>query len=220
MDISASPTTVKRRRSPPVERQAEILDAAHDAFAACGFAAARVEDIARQAKVSKGTVYLYFPTKEALFEALVRRDIGPRVEMMRTFLKHYNGPLEVALTGVAELIISVIETGRLPIYPKLILAEATRFPELALFYRREVFGVIIESFAGLFSRAMDRDEIERSDPLVLTHLFVSPFVKSGLWQLTFGGVVDEHNPRVGDVLRAHVRHFLKSVSLSTSHEKG
>ena len=75
-----------RTRAPEV-RQAAILDAALAEFAAHGFEGARMEDVARGARVSKGTVYLFYPTKQALFEALVRRDIGPRVELMALFLK-------------------------------------------------------------------------------------------------------------------------------------
>jgi len=80
--------------------------------------------------------------------------------------------------------------------------------------------VIINAFAGLFSRAMDRGEIERSDSMILSHLFVSPFIKTALWRLAFGGYEDAKSPRAGDVLRTHVRHFLKSVSLSSPSEKG
>jgi AcrR family transcriptional regulator len=213
MNIPSTPTPQRQKRATPAQRQAHILEAAHDAFAAHGFAAARVEDIARRAKVSKGTVYLYFPTKAALFEALVRRDITPRVAMMRAFLRLYNGPLSAALTTVAEMAISMIEGGTIPIYPKLLLAEASRFPELAHFYRREVFGVVIEAFSDLFARAIERKDIRDADPLVLTHLFISPFIKSALWRLTFGADVNVHNPPVAAVLRAHIEHFLTSLSL-------
>jgi AcrR family transcriptional regulator len=132
--MTQSEPTPRARRAAPEVRQADILDAALAEFSEHGFEGARVEDIARHARVSKGTVYLYYPTKQALFEALVRRDIAPRVELAAVFLKGYDGPLEPALLRIADMAAAAIEAGRLPIYPKLLIAEAGRFPELAAFY--------------------------------------------------------------------------------------
>ncbi len=81
----------RARRAAPEVRQADILEAALAEFAHHGFSGARMEDVARRARVSKGTVYLYYPTKQALFEALVRRDVAPRVELITFFLDSYDG---------------------------------------------------------------------------------------------------------------------------------
>lgn len=203
-------TTKTRTRQKPEVRQAAILDAALKAFSEAGFSGARMDDIAAHARVSKGTLYLYYPTKDALFEALVRRDIGPKLGFLTTFLNHYNGPLELALSQAIELVASVIEKDQVPIYPKLLLAEGGRFPDLSDFYRREVFEVGITALAGLFERAMQRGAIETHDPLVLAHLFVSPIAKSAVWHLAFGGH-NQPTPSVRDVLRAHVTLFLKAI---------
>ncbi|ESQ81804.1 TetR/AcrR family transcriptional regulator [Asticcacaulis benevestitus] len=198
------------RRATPEVRQAEILDAALSQFAARGFADARMEEVAREARVSKGTVYLYYPTKMALFEALVRRDIGPRVEMMSGFLTSYDGPLEPVLRRVAGLVGGLIDSGQLPIYPKLLVAEAGRFPELVLFYRREVVGVILAALSGVFERAMARDEIRRGDSEVLAHLFIAPLLKSVLWSLVFAPA--EAVPfKATPYLDAHIDLFMKGL---------
>ena len=193
-------------------RQAAILNAALSQFADKGFADARMEDVAREAGVSKGTVYLYYPTKTALFEALVRRDIGPRVETMSRFLNGYDGPLEPVLRRLAKLVGSLIDSGQLPIYPKLLVAEAGRFPELVLFYRREVIGVILGALSGVFERAMKRGDICRMDSDVLAHLFIAPLMKSVLWSLIFAPVEDrpfEATP----YLDAHIDLFMKGLVL-------
>ena len=198
------------RRAAPEVRQTAILDAALAEFARHGFADARVEDIARRAAVSKGTVYLYYPTKQALFEALVRRDIGPRVAMVSRFLGAHDGPIEPVLSHLVGILAGMIEDGAVPIYPRLLVAEAARFPELIAFYRREVVGVMLGALAGLFERAMDRGEIAREDPVVLAHLFVAPGLKAMLWSLVFVSVETEPMaPRT--YLDAHVRLFLKGL---------
>lgn len=200
----------RSRRAAPEVRQQDILDAALAEFTRHGFAEARVEDIARGAAVSKGTVYLYYPTKQALFEALVRRDIGPRVAMVSAFLDGYHGPLEPALTNIVSLLAAMIDSGSLPVYPRLLLAEAGRFPELVAFYRREVVGRMLTALAGVFERAMERGEIRREDPAVLAHLFVAPGLKAALWALIFAPIEDAPLP-AQTYLSTHVRLFLKGL---------
>ena len=199
-----------RRRLAPEVRQADILDAALDEFSRHGFEGARMEDVARAAKVSKGTVYLYYPTKQALFEALVRRDIAPRVEMAAGFLKGYDGPLEPALMRMVELAAMAIEAGRLPVYPKLLIAEAGRFPELAAFYRREVVQKMLGALTGLFQRALDRGEISGIEAEMAAHLVIAPVLKSALWALVFADSDEAPFPPL-PYLRTHVRVFLKGL---------
>ena len=202
----------RQRRATPEVRQAAILDAALSQFADKGFADARMEDVAREAGVSKGTVYLYYPTKMALFEALVRRDIGPRVETMSRFLSGYDGPLEPVLRRLASLVGGLIDCGQLPIYPKLLVAEAGRFPELVLFYRREVIGVMLGALSGVFERAMARGDIRRMDSEVLAHLFIAPLMKSVLWSLIFTPVEDRPFQAM-PYLDAHIDLFMKGLVL-------
>ncbi|MGN6423184.1 MAG: TetR/AcrR family transcriptional regulator [Asticcacaulis sp.] len=204
------PDAARSRRLKPEQREAAILDAALEAFARHGFADARIEDIARVAQVSKGSVYLYFPTKQALFEALVRRDIGPRVAMARGFLDAYDGPLEIALQNLADMVSAIIDSGQTPIYPRLLVAESQRLPELVDFYRREVVGVLLAALSGLFARAMTKGEIAQDDPVMLAHLFVAPVLKALMWALVF--TPTEPEPfRAGPYLAAHIRLFLKGL---------
>lgn len=204
------PATRSRRAAPEV-RQADILDAAYDEFARHGFADARMEDVARGAHVSKGTVYLYYPTKQALFEALVRRDILPRIGPITGFLNTYDGPLAAAFERVAAIAGMLIGEGKLPIYPKLLMAESGRFPELARFYRAEVVEVMLASLAGLFGRAMARGEIGRGiDPVMAAHLFIAPFLKAIMWSFTFAATEDVPFAP-GPYLAAHVKMFLAGL---------
>lgn len=201
---------LRARRAAPEVRQADILDAALSEFSEHGFEGARMEDVARRARVSKGTVYLYYPTKQALFEALVRRDIAPRVALASLFLKGYDGPLEPALMRIADMAGVAIQTGKLPIYPKLLIAEAGRFPDLAAFYRREVVGVMLEALTALFDRALNRGEISDVTGEMAAHLFIAPVLKAVLWSLVFASA--EPVPFAPEpYLKAHIKVFLKGL---------
>jgi AcrR family transcriptional regulator len=200
-----------RRRAAPEVRQADILDAALSEFAEHGFEGARMEDVARRAKVSKGTVYLYYPNKQALFEALVRRDIAPRVGVASVFLRGYDGPLRPALSQIVEMAAAAIQFSKLPIYPKLLIAEAQRFPDLAAFYRREVVGEMLGGLEALFERALKRGEISGVTAEMAAHLFMAPILKSVLWELVFAPIEDA--PFLPDpYLKAHVDVFLRGLN--------
>ncbi|MFT3996282.1 MAG: helix-turn-helix domain-containing protein, partial [Asticcacaulis sp.] len=94
----------KRLRLSPDVRRDALLEAAYALFSANGYADTRMEDIAKAAGASKGTIYLYFPTKEALFEALLRRDVLPRISKVLLVLNHYNGPVGWLLMRLAGFV--------------------------------------------------------------------------------------------------------------------
>ena len=207
----SEPITSSRRREAPEVRQADILNAALDEFSRHGFEGARMEDVARNARVSKGTVYLYYPTKQALFEALVMRDIAPRVATASLFLKGYDGPIEPALMRIVEMAAAAIEAGKLPVYPKLLIAEAGRFPDLAAFYRREVVGKMIDALTTLFRRALDRGEISGITGEMAAHLFIAPLLKSLMWSLVFSQTDATPFPPL-PYLQTHVQVFLRGLN--------
>jgi AcrR family transcriptional regulator len=217
MDGETTGKRARARRATPEVRQADILDAALSEFAEHGFEGARMEDVARQARVSKGTVYLYYPTKQALFEALVRRDIAPRVALATLFLKGYDGPIRPALLRIVDMAAAAIAAGKLPIYPKLLIAESGRFPELAAFYRREVVGKILEALGQLFARAAARGEIDSVNHEMTAHLFVAPVLKALMWSFVFAPIEDEPFPP-GPYLQAHVDVFLRGLGYTGEGE--
>jgi len=210
MDGEAAGKRARAKRATAEVRQADILDAALSEFAEHGFEGARMEDVARLARVSKGTVYLYYPTKQALFEALVRRDIAPRVALATLFLKGYDGPIRPALLRIADMAAAAIAAGKLPVYPKLLIAESGRFPELAAFYRREVVGKILEALGQLFARAAARGEIDTANYEMTAHLFMAPVLKALMWSFVFAPIEDEPFPP-GPYLQAHVDVFLRGL---------
>ena len=128
-------------------RREAILEAALDEFSARGFAAARLEDVAKRAGVAKGTIYLYFADKEALFQELVRFQIGPVMSAFETVLASPL-PLKSLIDQAIEIFTREVFGTRRKQVMRLIISEGPRFPALAEFYYREVLGTDPESGAG------------------------------------------------------------------------
>jgi AcrR family transcriptional regulator len=142
------PDTIRRRR--PESRPEEILDAALSVFAEKGFTAARVEDIAREAGLSKGAVYLYFASKEAMLNGLVERSAGHLAKTAEAMIA--SGAPHDAETGFRNLLRMLFTSMADPAIsaaPRLVFAEAGRFPGIADFYRREVLEIARRAMRAL-----------------------------------------------------------------------
>ncbi|MGN6515829.1 MAG: TetR/AcrR family transcriptional regulator [Rhizomicrobium sp.] len=166
-------------------RPQEILDAALGCFARKGFAATRMDDIAEQAGVTKGTIYLYFENKDAVFKALVRESIGTRVgevlEEVHAFEGSSRDLLRAALTTIGEF----LRTSDRVVLPKVILAEAGNFPELARFYREEIIDKGLGALSAIVERGIRRGEFRMVDPQHTARLCIAPLLLSAVWRTTF-----------------------------------
>jgi AcrR family transcriptional regulator len=165
-------------------RREAILAAALEEFSAHGFEAARLDDVARRAGIAKGTIYLYFSDKEALFQALVRSYISPVVGTLEN-VAHIEAPLRIVAEQLADLFVrEIVETRRKDII-RLILSEGPRFPKLAEFYYREVISRALAAVRGVLRRAVERGEI-RDDVLVrFPQLLIAPGLVAIMWKSLF-----------------------------------
>lgn len=166
-------------------RPQEILDAALACFAKKGFAATRMDDIAENAGVTKGTIYLYFENKEGVFKALVRESIGTRVGQVLDEVHEFEGSsrelLRVALTTIGEF----LRTSDRVVLPKIMLAEAGNFPELARFYRTEIIDKGLGALGAIVERGIKRGEFRAIDPQHVARLCIGPLLLSAVWRTTF-----------------------------------
>ncbi|WP_424814194.1 TetR/AcrR family transcriptional regulator [Roseococcus sp. YIM B11640] len=201
-------TTRSRRKA---DRPAELLDAALDTFVERGFAAARMGDIAERAGVSKGTIYLYYTSKEAIFEALVRRNIIPRLEAAEAALRASGLPAAVQLRRLLELMAEATADPRIAAVPKLVLSEAGNFPEMARFYRNEVVGRGLALVQGILRRGMDGGELRALDPELTARLFVAPMILSALWQTSFAPIEEAPVPPAS-LIALHLDLFLGAIA--------
>ena len=133
------------------ERREAIIEAAMDEFIARGFAATRLDDVAKRAGVAKGTIYLHFKDKEALFEELIRTAIVPLVNRLAAGPPPVGASVRDMVEGFARTFIHEVTTTRRGDIVRLIVAEGPRFPDIADFYYREV---VSKGLAGM--RAADR----------------------------------------------------------------
>lgn len=142
-------------------RPAEILEAALKVFAEKGFAGARMEDIAARAGVTKGTIYLYFENKEAVFKTLVRESIGATLAGVSANVRDYNGTAKDLLRFALSAMAHLLTTSDRVVLPKIIIGESGNFPELARFYREEIIDKGLALMSGLIERGIAQGEFAR-----------------------------------------------------------
>ena len=173
-----------RRRK--AERPAEIVAAALEVFAEKGFAAARLDEIARRAGVSKGALYLYYETKQDLFEAVVRDALAPNVAQVQQAVAAADLPFEqlirLMLGRVAALLAGDRRMGAVA---KVVIGESRNFPELARIWRDRVLLPGVTLMTGLIARAQERGEVKPGDPRLYAFGFMGPVLLSVIWRETF-----------------------------------
>lgn len=183
--MTAASTESQRWRRRKHARPQEILDAALLVFAEKGFAAARVEDIAKQAGVTKGTIYLYFPSKEVVFKSLVRESIGTTLDTVIENAKAYTGPSADIVRMALSRIALFLTNSDLAVLPKIILSETGQFPELARFYRAEIIDKGIGFLSGVIERGIERGEFRTVPPQQAARLCIAPALLCAIWRSTF-----------------------------------
>lgn len=178
------PSAPKFRRR-KADRPNEIVQAALAVFAEKGFAAARLEEIARRAGVSKGAVYLYFETKEDIFRAVVGQAIAPNVGAFKAMAAAHPGPLADLLRGVTGHVANVVSHTPLGGVLKMVVGEARNFPELARVWHDELVSQALGAMAGAIAAAQARGEVKPGDPRIYALQLVSPLLMAVLWRETF-----------------------------------
>lgn len=167
------PSTPLRQRRKQARPQ-ELLSAALELFVEKGFAATRSEEVALRAGVSKGTLYLYYPSKEELFKAVVRNNLTPMIAAGSDLLLNFSGPtaelIEKLLQRWWEDVGSTSAAGIV----KLIIAEAHNFPDLADFYMQEILQPGRELIAQVVRRGITRGEFRPIDPNQAAHALFAP----------------------------------------------
>jgi AcrR family transcriptional regulator len=195
----------KRRKD---ARPAEILDAALDVFAERGFAATRMDDVAARAGVTKGTVYLYFKTKEELFKALVRAELLPNLAAVEGAAG--TEPAADLMGRLVHMWTDRVLPSRVGVLPKLMIAEAGNFPELAKFYLREVVHRGLALVRRVITRGVAAGEFRRVDVDQVAYLVIAPLLLTVLWKHSF----NPHDDRPMDanaLIRAHLDVLLNGL---------
>ncbi len=169
------------------DRPDEIAAAAFDAFAENGYAATRVEEVAKRAGISKGLLYLYYKTKEELFKAVVKNVVIRKVDSLvdvvaKTELsteEFFRGPLLQFMKSVPGSPVAVII--------RLLISEGQRHPDLVTFYYDNVVSKGLAAIDLLVSRGIERGEIRPQMAELQPQLLLSPVMMTVIWKIVFAG---------------------------------
>lgn len=189
--MSSSPSTLlpeshhKRERRKQA-RPGELLQAALSLFVEKGFAATRVEEVAALAGVSKGTLFLYFETKEDLLKAVIRENIANLFpawnEEFNTFKGSSSEMLRYAMRSWWERIGNTPASG----IPKLVMGEAQNFPDIANFYHAEVIEPGVALIRRILLRGIDSGEFRSIDLDQAVHTVYAPMIFLMMWKNSMG----------------------------------
>jgi len=197
--IPSRPSPESRAAKAAARRDA-ILMAALDEFSAKGFASARLDDVAQRAGVAKGTIYLHFRDKEALFQELIRSTLVPLVGMLET-VGEIDLPTRTIVERIVDVFVDEVFGTRRKDVIRLIVAEGPRFPQIAEFHYREVVSRAITALRGLMRRAIERGDLSGDTLVRFPQLVVAPALVAIIWS----GLFDRFEPLdVRALMRAHL----------------
>ena len=195
---SAKPANRAERAA---ERREAIIEAAMDEFIARGYAATRLDDVAKRAGVAKGTIYLHFKDKESMFEELIRTAIVPLVNRLNAGPPAAGASVRDMVEGFARTFIQEVTTTRRGDIVRLIVAEGPRFPEVADFYYREVVSKGLAGMRAAIQLGIARGEIKQKDLARFPQILIAPAMIAVIWQSLFA----RHAPLdANEMFRVHL----------------
>jgi TetR/AcrR family transcriptional regulator len=191
--VKAKQAPVKRERRKEA-RPGELLDAALDLFVEKGFAATRSEEVAARAGVSKGTLFLYFPTKEELFKAVVRENISGRFQEWNDEFQAFDGTTADMVRYCMKVWWERLGATRASGITKLIISEARNFPELAAFYQHEVIKPGQDLIRRMLERGVSRGEFHIADIEYALFSITAPMIFLIMMKHSLGACVPQGYP--------------------------
>jgi AcrR family transcriptional regulator len=200
----AKPKAQRKKEAPNRAAKSEarreaIVKAALAEFCARGFAATRIDDVAARAGVAKGTIYLHFEDKAALFREIVTTMLVPLVTTLET--PPPDIPIREVLGRFFDLFIEEVYVTERRNVIRLVMTEGPRFPELAEFHYRNVVSRAIAAMRALLVRAKARGELKDDTLIRFPQLVVAPALVAIIWS----GLFDRFAPLdVAALMRAHL----------------
>jgi AcrR family transcriptional regulator len=191
--IGAKQVQSKRERRKEA-RPGELLDAALDLFVEKGFAATRAEEVAARAGVSKGTLFLYFPSKEELFKAVVRENISGRFQEWNDEFQAFDGTTADMVRYCMKVWWERLGATRASGITKLIISEARNFPELAAFYQHEVIKPGQDLIRRMLERGVSRGEFHIADIEYALFSITAPMIFLIMMKHSLGACVPQGYP--------------------------
>lgn len=173
--VEAAPALARRERRKEA-RPGELLDAALDLFVEKGFAATRSEEVAARAGVSKGTLFLYFESKEELLKTVVRENISGRLKQWNEEFDTFEGSSAEMLTYCMNMWWQRVGATKASGITKLMMSEAKNFPEISAFYQKEVIAPGQALICRILQRGIDRGEFRAMDLDYAVFIVIAPMI--------------------------------------------
>jgi AcrR family transcriptional regulator len=183
-----SPPRWRRRKE---ARPAEIIAAAGRLFAEHGFAATKLDDIARLAGVAKGSVYLYFATKEELFRAVVRAAVVPQVQIIRGTAEAFEGTIAELIPRLLNGAAAILGRPDIFVVVRMVIGESRNFPDLAKIWHDEVVSPVFAAVSGVIARGQARGEVGKGDPRLYAFSVVGPLFMAAMFRDVFKQASDD-----------------------------
>lgn len=177
---------IQSRQRRKQARPAELITAALELFVERGFAATKLDDIAARAGVSKGTLYLYFASKEQLFKAVIQQGVVPVMDEGDEMLAQHEGDTRSLLQAMLLRWWELVGTTHLAGIPKLMFSEAGNFPEVAQYY----FENVIVRGRGLIRQVLERGMVSGQfravDVEAAIDVIMAPLLMLTIWRSSAG----------------------------------
>jgi AcrR family transcriptional regulator len=195
-----------RARKQKEQRHQEILAAAFEVFAAHGYEATRIDDVARQAGIAKGTIYLYFRDKERLFRAVVRSLVHMKSDAA---IESFHGTGVLLLREILSGMYSqVVRNEKARSIVRMLIAESGRFPQLAEIYHREIIVPGLKRVRQALIHGIALGEFRKTPAVEFPQLLVAPGVLAIVWKLLQG---ERHRLDLDAYGKAHLEFVLKGL---------
>jgi len=181
------PPETKKRARRKAERPAEILDAAFEEFVKHGYSAARLEDVAALAGVTKGTIYFYFDTKERVFEEMVRHKSNEFLPNLKDYALTLGGSHTDRLRALVIFTYAHIAENRASReILRFLISEGGRFPGLVDRHFDEFVEPMMQQFKNVIDSGVAAGEFRDAPATAFTEIVMSPALLLSLWSLLFG----------------------------------
>jgi len=201
------PSTRWTRRA--AARPDEILDAALDVFIEAGFDAARMDDIAARAGISKAGVYLYFDSKEALLRALINREVAPVAANLAAMAAAGGDDPVGTIRLLGAMVSERLSNPRVFAVPRLMISISNRFPDIALHYRTQVVERAAGGLEQLIAAGIAKGIFRKVDPAAAVRAVVGPMIFAALWRHVLGG---ESAATPDEIATAHIDLLLNGLT--------
>jgi len=190
-------------------RPEEILEAALSLFTEKGFASTRMNDVAKLAGISKGTLYLYFESKEAIFHAVIQEMVTPKIAQVEQLVEQHEGSNAELLKLLILNWWKEVARTKLSAIPKLMISECGNFPELGEFFVNTVVKRARAIFASVIRQGVEQNEFVRQDPETLARLVMAPMIQGAIWSHSLKQFDDDQD--MEQYIALHVQLIEKSL---------